>query len=1315
MTFHALLAQRFARAEICPYPYMYQLAEVSDAQLAGYRYFGGHFVYPVARFLAGSQPVFATLLREPVERFISQFYFQQEKVQVAVRGPDSLRARFTRMSLDEFVQATDFVIHRQGVDVQAKMLGLDINAETLADLREALNRLDYSAPDNPLCAPANLALAKSRLELFAFIGLTERFQDALFLLAYTFGWPPITVYHSLNPTASRPSLQAINPALLARIANLNRADQVLYAHARSLFESRFEQMSLELLEHYGRAGHAHLELPLPVEVMVELLEAHYRQRFVERQPRLQSVAFSFEQAPSGVGWYAPDLDAAQAHPSVSHRWSGPGRRSSLDFHLETQADLALEFCVASSIQPDVFESLKLQVNGQPLPLIKAPVSGAEQTCSTLIPRSLLQRDTQLTRLVFEVARTLPANTLDASSTDDRPLGLAFNWLNIRSPGLAPGRRVLSMSQTHSLGDTWPQFKAILRQCRRQLGRQPAVLDWRTGLDLHKAFPAENIFTPLAVDSNNAGLPYLAHSIDVVVCPMDQEDEARRVASLALVTLSQNAGGQAEFELSWVSSQAAARPAPPSFSIIIPVYGQLAYTQSCLEQLRQTIAGDFACEIIVVDDASNDDTPAFLHQQAAQDLCLKILTNPQNTGFIASCNRAAQAASGEWLVFLNNDTLPQSGWLEAAWGTFEQHPDAGAVGAKLLYPDGRLQEAGAVIFADGSGANFGKWGDPGDPLYNYLRPVDYCSGAFLVTPRELFLQLGGFDPLYTPAYYEDADYCFRLRQAGYKVYYQPECVIVHVEGATSGVDPSSTFQGAKRYQIANREKFVHKWARALQVQPSPPAAFNMATWHALVAGPEPARRALLCAPSLPEYDRQSGSLRIFHFVQFLQEAGWAVSFVAHDERAEPRYTHQLRQMGVAVYTGFDQRMQQLVQFGRFELAILAFWKIAELALPIVRQFSPSTAIIVDSVDLHFLRQARQAFGSLQSAETGDERCRSATGLLEENYASQMVREINAYVAADVVLAVSDKESQLINDLVNDPGLAYTVPDSFSLYETDTPISVGLSLSQRKGILFVGNFRHPPNEQALAYLCQEIVPRLDPAVLAQHPIYVVGNALDERIQKLGSGLPDVHMLGWVPSLIPYLHSVRLSLVPLLFGAGTKRKLLHALMAGTPVVSTSIGVEGLDLQDGRHVLVRDDPEGFAQAIQALIQDDNLWQCLAQQGHAKALVMHGRPAVREIFLGAINRALARQNKPYRASINNLPVPREEFEQLKAVYTEARDYAYKLEREYNQLLNTYQEAKDYARNLEGQLHEIRVSCAGRIIFRLQYFWQRLRRLVGLR
>jgi len=235
---------------------------------------------------------------------------------------------------------------------------------------------------------------------------------------------------------------------------------------------------------------------------------------------------------------------------------------------------------------------------------------------------------------------------------------------------------------------------------------------------------------------------------------------------------------------------------------------------------------------------------------------------------------------------------------------------------------------------------------------------------------------------------------------------------------------------------------------------------------------------------------------------------------------------------------------------------------------------------------------------------------------------MVREMNVYAAADTVLTVSQKEADLINDLVGDPTLAFSVPD-----REDTDVST-VPFSDRKGILFIGNMRHPPNVEALGHLCRDILPRLDSKVTANHPIYIVGNALTKKMYAYGSGLPNVRMVGWVPSVLPYLQRTRISVIPLLHGAGTKRKLIQALMVGTPTVSTTVGTEGLGLRDGKHVLIADDPATFAGSIVRLLKDAKLWRRLARQGRDHIMPLHGSEAVQARFMQVISTVLAKEAK---------------------------------------------------------------------------------------
>ncbi|MEY4916848.1 MAG: hypothetical protein RL616_761 [Verrucomicrobiota bacterium] len=176
--------------------------------------------------------------------------------------------------------------------------------------------------------------------------------------------------------------------------------------------------------------------------------------------------------------------------------------------------------------------------------------------------------------------------------------------------------------------------------------------------------------------------------------------------------------------------------------------------------------------------------------------------------------------------------------------------------------------------------------------------------------------------------------------------------------------------------------------------------------------------------------------------------------------------------------------------------------------------------------------------------------------------------------------------------------------------------------------MGSFRHLPNIGAVEFLCKEVLPHLNPALTARHPIYILGEGMTDEIRALADGLPQVQMVGWVPSVLPYLERARLSVIPLRFGAGTKRKLLQTIVAGTPAVSTTCGIEGFGLTDGQHVLVADEGKNFAATIARLLTDNSLWQKLSTQGREHLLATHGRDAVLEQLRAAIAAAKSAPSK---------------------------------------------------------------------------------------
>lgn len=248
---------------------------------------------------------------------------------------------------------------------------------------------------------------------------------------------------------------------------------------------------------------------------------------------------------------------------------------------------------------------------------------------------------------------------------------------------------------------------------------------------------------------------------------------------------------------------------PSVSVLMAMYGRPQITLNALVALMPA-AHEAEIEVLLCDDHSPDASGRWFAGVPG----LRLTTNAENIGYLRTNNRLAALARGEYLLLLNNDTVIQPGAIPALLDVFRTHPDAGLVGARLMFPDGRLQEAGADVLPDGRAVRRG-WRQRDLPeLHDRVEEVDYCSAAGILIRRSLFLEVGGFDEFYLPAYYEDVDLAFKVRAAGRRVYFQPAARIIHVENA------SSDFARAKAQAAINQPKFRVRWAAVLDAGDHP---------------------------------------------------------------------------------------------------------------------------------------------------------------------------------------------------------------------------------------------------------------------------------------------------------------------------------------------------------------------------------------------------------------------------------------------------------------------------------------------------------------
>ena len=608
-------------------------------------------------------------------------------------------------------------------------------------------------------------------------------------------------------------------------------------------------------------------------------------------------------------------------------------------------------------------------------------------------------------------------------------------------------------------------------------------------------------------------------------------------------------------------------ATPAVSVIIPVYGQIAHTWRCLVSIaRHPPATPF--EVLVVDDGSPDGTAEALSRVDG----LRLVDSGVNEGFIAACNRGAREARGRRLLFLNNDTEVLPGWCDELVGTFDAVPQAGIVGSKLLYPDGRLQEAGGIIWRDGSAWNYGRFDDPARPEYSYRREVDYVSGAALMVPADVFWGVGGFDTHYAPAYGEDSDLAFKVRSVGRQVILQPLSRVIHHEGATSGTDLS---QGAKKHQVENQRKLFERWQDSLASHQ--PVGTRVAEARERHQGP----RVLVLDLCTPEPDKDAGSITAFNIMRVLQQIGCKVTFAPVDNFLFlERYTGDLQRIGVeCLYAPFVTSIEDyLREHGElFDVVLIFRFIAARRHLADVRRHVPRAKVLFHTSDLHFLREQREA------ELRGDARIEQRASRMKQDEL-EMIRRVDATIVHSTF-----EQALLAGEL---PGARVVV---FG-WAIDVP-GTSVPFAPRRDVAFIGGYQHPPNVDGAMFFAQEVLPLVRERI-PDLRFHVVGSNPPAELRALQD--EHVTVTGFVAELGPLLDRMRLSVAPLRYGAGIKGKIGTSLSHGLPCVATPIAAEGMALGDGREILIASTPREIADAIVRAYTDQSLWTRLSANGLA-------------------------------------------------------------------------------------------------------------------
>jgi len=597
---------------------------------------------------------------------------------------------------------------------------------------------------------------------------------------------------------------------------------------------------------------------------------------------------------------------------------------------------------------------------------------------------------------------------------------------------------------------------------------------------------------------------------------------------------------------------------PEVSIVVVTFNGVENTYECLESVLAH--ADVTYELIVVDNASTDQTADLLSRLRGAT----VLRNDGNLGFGRACNQAAARATGRYLLFLNSDAVLGPASLSALVETARADPRCGAVGGRLVWPDGRLQEAGSILWSDGTAEGYGRGSDPLAPEFTFRREVDYCSGALLLVRRDLFDELGGFDDRYAPAYYEDADLCLGLGRLGYRVVYQPGATARHREYGSSPAGQASALMQR------NHARLVEKWGEELGRQ-HPRAQANRLRARERVTRP----RLLVVDDRVPTRDAGSGYPRAHALLSLLRRREYPVTFFpAYDPTPYQPWLRDLQRAGVEMICdgrSFDDLAAE--RAGLYDVVLVSRPHNFAMVRGALQRSFPRAVVIYDAEALFFVRDEAKA--SITDSAALDDLAR------------KQHQELDLLRFAHLVVTVSEREKRLLARAAPDfQGQMAVWGHAIEARPTPRPFA------ERRDLLFLGSFLAPqsPNTEAASFFAHDVLSRINR--LLDCRLEIVGYNASEAVGHLASD--RVRVVGRVDDPTPHYDGRRVFVVPHRHSAGIPLKLSEAMARGLPAVVSELTALQLGVEDGREVLVGRTADELAEQVVRLYSDEALWNDL-------------------------------------------------------------------------------------------------------------------------
>ncbi len=627
---------------------------------------------------------------------------------------------------------------------------------------------------------------------------------------------------------------------------------------------------------------------------------------------------------------------------------------------------------------------------------------------------------------------------------------------------------------------------------------------------------------------------------------------------------------------------------PKVSIIIPFFNQIDYTINCLNYLNENLSDSYSYEILLIDDNSSENCDLSLIKG------IKVIKNAENKGFLKSINVGIKESNADFIYILNNDTEVRKGFLDELFYVFENFKNVGAVGSKLINADGSLQEAGAVFMKDCNIHQIVRKKGVYFPQVNYINRVDYCSGCSLLFKKyDDFGKINIFDEQFAPAYFEETDFCFQLKYLQKKnIYYSGFSEVLHYNGISynskENIVESKIKQKEELFRI-NLEKFKNKWQYQID-------SIKATTVEERIEELYDDKEVVIFCGMIPEFDKDSGSNRLKEIIQAFLELGYYVSIVKKKTFfGESKYIEYFQRMGVNVY--YEHKKSEGIEEylkNNNKNTTLAWFYNPDVFIEnykIAQKYLPKAKLVYDMVDIHHLRYKR-------AIEIEPTRISN-----RKKYFRYKKKEADAAKIANYVITISDFEENYMKQFCNENKII-TISN---IHYIKTKLENTLSFENRKDILFIGS-SHTPNIDALYFLYDEIMPLVWQKI-PEIKVNIIGN-VKECINNIKH--ENFIFQGFVPNIESLFNENKLMVAPLRYGAGVKGKIGQAFEYFLPLVTTSIGAEGMRLINLENAMISDDKIGFANAILELYTNKQLWLKL-QNNSEKSLIPFSKEKLKE------------------------------------------------------------------------------------------------------